>query len=85
MERNLLVGNGINIQFGGVSAYSSSAIMSRVVENIKAGKYTALTENSLSVDEQLGILDGMTKMINQIKAGGCRNKADGLLMHIELD
>lgn len=85
MERNLLVGNGINIQFGGVNAYSSSAIMSRVVENIKAGKYTALTENSLSVDEQLGILDGMTKMINQIKAGGCRNKADGLLMHIELD
>ena len=85
MERNLLVGNGINIQFGGVDAYSSSAIMSRVVENIKAGKYTALTENSLSVDEQLGILDGMTKMINQIKAGGCRDKADGLLMHMELD
>lgn len=43
MERNLLVENGINIQFGGVNAYSSSAIMSRVVENIKASKYTALT------------------------------------------
>ena len=57
MERNLLVENGINIQFGGVNAYSSSAIMSRVVENIKASKYTALTVNSLSVDEQLGILD----------------------------
>ena len=40
-----------------MNAYSSSAIMSRVVENIKASKYTALTENSLSVDEQLGILD----------------------------
>lgn len=57
MERNLLVENGIKIQFGGVNAYSSSVIMSRVVENIKASKYTALTENSLSVDEQLGILD----------------------------
>ena len=57
MERNLLVENGIKIQFAGVNAYSSSAIMSRVVENIKASKYTALTENSLSVDEQLGILD----------------------------
>ena len=43
MERNLLMGNGINIQFGGVNAYSSSAIMSRVVENIKVGKYTVLT------------------------------------------
>ena len=53
MECNLLVGNGINIQFVGVNACSSSAIMSRVVENIKSGKYTALTENSLSVDEQL--------------------------------
>ena len=57
MERNLLVENGINIQFGGVNAYSSFAIMSRVVENIKASKYTALTENSLSADEQLGLLD----------------------------
>lgn len=85
MERNLLMGNGINIQFGGVNAYSSSAIMSRVVENIKVGKYTVLTEDSLSVDEQLGILDGMTKIINQIKTGGCRDKADGLLMHIELE
>ena len=54
MERNLLVGNGINIQFGGIDVYSGSATMNRVVENIKAGKYTALTENNLStIKEQI--------------------------------
>ena len=40
MERNLLVGNGIIIQFGEIDVYSDSATMNRVVENIKAGKYT---------------------------------------------
>ena len=85
MERNLLIGNGINIQFGGVDTYSGSAIMNRVVQNIKAGKYTALTENSLSTDEQIGLLEGLVKIINQIKAGKYRSQADGLFMHMELD
>lgn len=85
MERNLLVGNGINIQFGGIDVYSGSATMNRVVENIKAGKYTALTENNLSIDEQYELLDKMVKVIDQIKAGKCRSKADGLFMLMELD
>lgn len=85
MERNLLVGNGINIQFGGIDIYSGSATMNRVVKNIKAGKYTVLTENSLSVNEQYELLDNMVQVINQIKAGKCRNKADGLFMLMELD
>ena len=85
MERNLLVGNGINIQFGGVDIYSSFAIMNRVVENIRAGKYTALTEHSLPIDEQLGILDDLVDVINQIKAGKYRDNADGVFMLMELD
>ena len=85
MECNLLVGNGINIQFGGIDVYSSSATMNRVVENIKAGKYTALTENSLSVDEQYELLDKMVYVINQIKAGKYRQNADSLFMFMELD
>ncbi|MGX8833712.1 hypothetical protein ACWG0P_05805 [Amedibacillus sp. YH-ame6] len=85
MERNLLVGNGINIQFGGVDVYSSSAIMNRVVKNIKAGKYTALIDNSLSPDEQLGFMQGMVDIINQIKDGKHRDNADGLFMLMELD
>ena len=85
MERNLLVGNGINIQFGGVDVYSGSATMNRVVGNIKAGKYTALTESSVSIDEQLGLLDGMVKVIDHIKAGKYRSQADGLFMLMELE
>jgi hypothetical protein len=85
MERNLLVGNGINIQFGGFDVYSGSSIMNRVIKNIKDGKYTALAENALSIDEQLELLGGLVKVIDQIKAGKCRNKADGLFMLMELD
>lgn len=61
MEKNLLVGNGINIQFGGVENYSNSAIMTRAINNIKMGKYNALTENSLSEAEQLETLEGLDK------------------------
>ena len=64
MERSLLIGNGINIQFGGVDAYSSSAIMNRVIENIKMGKYTPLMENSITIDEQYGLLETMVKVID---------------------
>ncbi len=85
MERNLLVGNGINIQFGGIDVYAGSATMNRVVKNIKDGKYTALTENSLSVNEQYELLESMVRVINQIKAGKHSNKADNLFMLMELD
>ena len=85
MEKNLLVGNGINIQFGGAEIYSSSATMSRIVTNIKNNKYTILTENSLTPKEQLEILNGLTKIINNIKSGKLQKYADGLLMLMELD
>lgn len=85
MERNLLVGNGINIQFGGKDVYSGCATMNRVVENIKAGKYTALAENSLSTEEQLEFLEGLVNVINQIRGKKLRGNAEGLFMVMELD
>lgn len=85
MEKNLLVGNGINIQFGGIDAYSGFATMNRVVENIKAGKYIALTENNLSIEELYELLNKLVKVIDQIKAGKCNSKADNLFMLMELD
>lgn len=85
MEKNLLVGNGINIQFGGVENYSNSAIMTRAINNIKMGKYNALTENSLSEAEQLETLEGLVRIINSIKAGEYTKFADGLFMLRELD
>ena len=41
MKRNLLVGNGINIQFGG-PAYSSEFILKRIKYNCRLGKYDSL-------------------------------------------
>lgn len=81
----MLVGNGINIQFGGVENYSNSAIMTRAINNIKMGKYNALTENSLSEAEQLETLEGLVRIINSIKAGEYTKFADGLFMLMELD
>ena len=59
--------------------------MNRVVENIKVGKYTVLSENALSIDEQIELLNGLAKVIDQIRAGKCRSKVEGLSMHMELE
>ncbi len=85
MEKYLLVGNGIDIQFGGYENYSNSAIMSRVIKNINSGKYVALTENSLNPKEQLEMLEQFVKIIDSIKAGGYKKYADGLFVLMELD
>lgn len=85
MERFLLVGNGINIQFGGIDAYSSSATMNRVLKNIKSDKYTLLTDNALSISEQLDILKELVDVINQIKAGKNSDKADNFFMLKEIE
>ena len=85
MEKYLLVGNGIDIPFGGYENYSNSAIMSRVIKNINSGKYVALTENSLNPKEQLEMLEQFVKIIDSIKAGGYKKYADGLFMLMELD
>lgn len=85
MEKNLLVGNGINIEFGGVDNYSNSAIIKRVVKNIKLEKYNALTENCLTPDQQIEILDGLVNIIDGIKVGKYAKYADGLFMQMELD
>ena len=55
MEKYLLVGNGIDIQFGGYENYSNSAIMSRVIKNINSGKYVGnknLEQTALIVNKE---------------------------------
>lgn len=42
MKRNVLIGNGINIQFGGKDEYSNSAILKRMFSNMRNGKYEAI-------------------------------------------
>ena len=85
MEKNLLVGNGINIQFGGPENYSNSAIMRRAIKNINSGKYIALTENNLTSKEQLEMLGKLVEIIDKIRAGYYAKYAEGLFMLMELD
>ncbi len=85
MSKNILIGNGINIEFGGYDNYSSSSIMKRVVDNIHSKKYQCLADNELSESEIFGILDGLVDVINKIKAGKLSKYADGLFMLMELE
>lgn len=82
--RNILIGNGINIEFGGAENYTSSAIMGRVVENINKEKYNILTENNLSKEDVLEFLEVLVKFIDLMAQGKGGNYADGLFMLMEM-
>ena len=85
MKKSVLVGNGINIQFGGYTNYSGQAIMQRVINNIANGKYNPLVNYEISQDEMLGILEGLVNIINKVKRGQLTQYADGLFFVLEMD
>lgn len=64
-KRSVLLGNGINIQFGG-KAYSNRFIMSRIVFNAKCGKYDDLFEGTLNGEEIENLFRGMLPIANAI-------------------
>ena len=63
--KSVLVGNGLNIQFGGM-AYSSSFIMKRVKFKAKMDGYDELFNNSLTKEDIIGILNGFVSISNDI-------------------
>lgn len=63
--KSILVGNGINIQFGGM-AYSSSFIMKRVKYKAKMDGYDELFNNSLTKEDIMRILNGFVSISNDI-------------------
>ena len=62
----LLLGNGINIQFGG-SAYLSDYIMRRVKYKAKLGEYDILFDHSIDRKEIVQLLDGFVIEANNIR------------------
>jgi ABC-type taurine transport system ATPase subunit len=67
--KSLLLGNGINIQFGG-KAYTNRFIVQRIFFNVKAGKYTPLFGDSeLGSDELFDIFRGLFTYANQVIEG----------------
>ena len=65
MERNILIGNGINIQFGGKDKYSNKAILQRMFSNMRAGRYMAILPD-FSIDQQIGLFQDLRNILLNI-------------------
>lgn len=63
--KSLLVGNGINIQFGN-KAYTSEYIMKRIKYKAKLGCYDKLFDEKINGNEINGILNAFVKITNDI-------------------
>ena len=63
--KSILVGNGINIQFGG-NAYTNSYIMKRIICKAKLGEYRCVFDNTLSEDEILKFFNYFLEIANNI-------------------
>lgn len=68
MKNNLLLGNGVNIQFGG-KAYSSEFIMKRMKFNALLDHYDQLFEDTVNGKELSGLFNAFVEIANQIKNG----------------
>lgn len=73
--KSVLLGNGINIQFGG-KAYSNYFIMERIRYRAKLDSYRELFDNTLSSSEIVNILDGFVNIANGIRNGEYDQFAD---------
>lgn len=67
-KKSVLLGNGINIQFGG-KAYSNRFILSRIVFNALCDKYDSLFEGTLSGKEIENIFRGLLPTANSVLYG----------------
>lgn len=65
MTRNVLIGNGINIQFGGKDKYSNHAILGRMFENMRAGKYEQILP-ACSAKDQIQLFEGLKQVLINI-------------------
>ncbi len=65
MNRHLLVGNGINIQFGG-AAYGSEFILKRIKYNCRLGKYDSLFGGIITGSEIENVFNGLVDIANNI-------------------
>lgn len=67
-KKSVLLGNGINIQFGG-KAYSNRFILSRIIFNALCDKYNSLFAGTLSGNEIEQIFRGLLPTANSVLDG----------------
>ena len=83
--KSLIVGNGLNIEFGGLGVCGNKAILDRVHNNIQAGRYTDILKET--PETLMKLFDGYRSIINQVIKGTWNiSENDGylfLLMEME--
>lgn len=84
--KTILVGNGFNIELGGID-YLNKAIINRFIENIKIKDYaTTIYNNTISNDELAGLLPGMYEELKKVLKGQydkhCTNEEDKKLISL---
>lgn len=69
-ERHVLIGNGININFGGQD-YTNFKIIERLTKNLKQkdGRYDDIFAGIVASEELLGILEGLNDIFNKMLNG----------------
>lgn len=68
VNKSILIGNGININFGG-KAYTNDYIIKRILFNARANKYDPLFDGEISGDEIARIFIGLSTWANDISDG----------------
>lgn len=83
--KSLIVGNGMDIEFGGMGVCGNKAILNRVYNNIQEGRYTDIIRET--PETLIKLFDGYRNIINQVIKGTWNISAnDGylfLLMEME--
>lgn len=69
MNKSIIIGNGINIQFDDKKDYTSSAIMERVITNIKASKYQKLFDDEMLPEELIKVIESICSVVDGVVAG----------------
>ena len=67
-NKSILIGNGININFGG-KAYTNDYIIKRIIFNARANKYDPLFNGEISGDEIASIFIELATWVNDISDG----------------
>ena len=70
--KSILIGNGVNIQFGG-AAYSNNFILKRIIFNALANKYDTLFANKIKGKKLKSIFRGFINTANDIIKGDYDN------------
>ena len=81
--KTLIVGNGIDIQFGGVSEYGNYAILERMLKNVNADKYSVLGFSKLDLLDILDTCEKTNKKIIQNEVG-IPEENDYLFLQMEM-